>query len=232
MGSRGQTPFMRRHSSPWLRSASSPARPQESQSPNTLKTPQLPWKGGCARRSQRLSVDAGAEVKAVTTQREHRVRSHQSFAQCNTFEAVDLLDGDDLAVYLRAVRTFALLAERSAESVGLTLAQMRLLFTVSDLGVASCSAVAAKLHVSVSSVTRLVARPAMVPLVSRSVSPANASAVDLELTARGAATVWRVTDCRERVLRAALAGTDAATALAASLGLRHIIDRIADEVRV
>ena len=145
---------------------------------------------------------------------------------------VDHLSDDELAVYLSAVRTFAMLAERSAESVGLTLAQMRLLFTVSDLGVASCSAVAAKLHVSVSSVTRLVARPAMVPLVSRSVSPANASAVDLELTGRGAATVRRVTDCRERVLRAALAGTDAATASATTIGLTHIIDRIADEVRV
>ena len=69
---------------------------------------------------------------------------------------VDYLSDDDLAVYLRAVRVFAMLAERSAESVGLTLAQMRLLFTVSDLGVASCSAVAARLHVSVSSVTRLI----------------------------------------------------------------------------
>jgi DNA-binding MarR family transcriptional regulator len=145
---------------------------------------------------------------------------------------IDHLREGDLAVYLRAVRIFAMLAERSAESVGLTLAQMRLLFTVFDLGAASCSAVAAKLHVSVSSVTRLVARPAMVPLVSRSVSPANASAVDLELTAQGAATVRRVTAARERVLRAALDRTDAATGSATALGLTHIIDRIADEVRI
>jgi DNA-binding MarR family transcriptional regulator len=145
---------------------------------------------------------------------------------------VDLLSDDDLSVYLRAVRTFALLAERSAESVGLTLAQMRLLFTVSDLGVASCSAVAAQLHVSVSSVTRLVARPAMRPLVSRSVSRANASAVDLELTPRGVATVRRVTACRERVLRDALAGTDAATGSASALSLGRVIDRIGDEVRI
>jgi DNA-binding MarR family transcriptional regulator len=144
---------------------------------------------------------------------------------------VDHLSADDLAIYLRAVRIFAMLAERSAESVGLTLAQMRLLFTVSDLGVASCSAVAAKLHVSVSSVTRLVARPVMVPLVSRSVSPANASVVDLALTAQGAATVRRVTAGRERVLRAALAGTDPATGSATATGLTHVIDRIAEEVR-
>ncbi len=145
---------------------------------------------------------------------------------------VDLLSDDDLAVYLRAVRTFAMLAERSAESVGLTLAQMRLLFTVSDLGVASCSAVAAQLHVSVSSVTRLVARPAMVPLVSRSVSPTNASAVDLELTTQGVATVRRVTSCRKRVLRGALARTDEATASATALGLTELIARIGDEVRI
>ncbi len=145
---------------------------------------------------------------------------------------VDHLSDDDLAVYLRAVRVFAMLAERSAESVGLTLAQMRLLFTVSDLGVASCSAVAAKLHVTVSSVTRLVARPAMTPLVSRSVSPANASAVDLQLTAQGAATVRRVTACRERVLRAAVVGTDAATASTTALCLTHLIERVGAEVRV
>ena len=55
------------------------------------------------------------------------------------------LDRDELSEYLRAVRSLALLAERSAELVGLTLAQMRLLFTVSDLGEGSCSAVAAQI---------------------------------------------------------------------------------------
>ncbi len=139
---------------------------------------------------------------------------------------VDYLSDDDLGVYLRAVRVFAMLAERSAESVGLTLAQMRLLFTVSDLGVASCSAVAARLHVSVSSVTRLIARPAMLPLVSRNISPANASAVDLELTADGAATVQRVTASRERVLRAALAGTEEGKASQ----LARIVDRVGEQV--
>lgn len=143
---------------------------------------------------------------------------------------VERFSNDDLAVYLRAVRIFATLAERSAESVGLTLAQMRLLFTLSDLGVASCSAVAARLHVSVSSVTRLVARPAMSPLVSREVSPANASAVDLELTAEGVATVLSVTASRERVLRAALARIDMKTAAATGSGLARVIDRIGDEV--
>ena len=143
---------------------------------------------------------------------------------------VDDFSDDDLAVYLRAVRVFAMLAERSAESVGLTLAQMRLLFTVSDLGVASCSAVAARLHVSVSSVTRLIARPAMLPLVSRSVSKANASAVDLELTAKGVAAVQRVTASRARVLREALAGTEVGTASATALGLERIIDRIGEQV--
>lgn len=139
---------------------------------------------------------------------------------------VDYLSDDDLGVYLRAVRVFAMLAERSAESVGLTLAQMRLLFTVSDLGVASCSAVAARLHVSVSSVTRLIARPAMLPLVSRNISPANASAVDLELTADGAATVQRVTASREGVLRAALAGTEEGKASQ----LARIVDRVGEQV--
>jgi DNA-binding MarR family transcriptional regulator len=136
----------------------------------------------------------------------------------------------DLAVYLRAVRVFALLAERSAEAVGLTLAQMRLLFTVSDLGVASCSAVAARLHVSVSSVTRLIARPAMSPLVSRSISKANASAVDLELTAKGVAAVQRVTASRARALREAIAGTETRMASATTLGLERIIDRIGEQV--
>lgn len=138
---------------------------------------------------------------------------------------------DDLVVYLRAIRVFAMLAERSAASVGLTLAQMRLLFTVHDLGSASCSAVAARLHVSVSSVTRLIARPAMWPLVSRSISQANASAVDLTLTAEGVATVQRVTASREGVLRAALAGTDPGTASATAVELERIIDRIDEEVR-
>ncbi len=136
----------------------------------------------------------------------------------------------DLTLYLRAVRVFAALAERSAESVGLTLAQMRLLFTVSDLGVASCSAVAARLHVSVSSVTRLIARPAMLPLVSRSVSPTNASAVDLELTAKGAATIRRVTASREQVLRAAVAELDIQTASATARGLAALIAGIGDQV--
>lgn len=144
---------------------------------------------------------------------------------------LDYLGDDDLAVYLRAVRVFAMLAERSAESVGLTLAQMRLLFTVHDFGVATCSAVAARLHVSVSSVTRLIARPAMLPLISRNISPANASAVDLTLTAEGVATVQRVTASREGVLRAALAGTDPGTASATALELERIIDRIDEEVR-
>jgi DNA-binding MarR family transcriptional regulator len=76
----------------------------------------------------------------------------------------------------------------------------------------------------------LIARPAMLPLVSRSISPANASAVDLELTADGAATVERVTASRERVLRAALAGTEAGTASAIAAGLAHIIDRISEQV--
>lgn len=143
---------------------------------------------------------------------------------------VDYLSDDELGVYLRAVRVFAMLAERSAESVGLTLAQMRLLFTVSDLGVASCSAVAARLHVSVSSVTRLIARPAMSPLVSRNISPANASAVDLELTADGAATVKRVTASRERVLRAALAGTEERTASASTSELARVIHRVGEQV--
>jgi DNA-binding MarR family transcriptional regulator len=143
---------------------------------------------------------------------------------------VDHVSDEDLAVYLRAVRVFAMLAERSAESVGLTLAQMRLLFTVSDLGVASCSAVAARLHVSVSSVTRLIARPAMLPLVSRSISKANASAVDLELTAKGVAAVQRVTASRAGVLRAALSGTPKGKASATALGLERIIDRIGEQV--
>jgi DNA-binding MarR family transcriptional regulator len=143
---------------------------------------------------------------------------------------VDNLSDNELTVYLRAVRVFAMLAERSAESVGLTLAQMRLLFTVSDLGVGSCSAVAARLHVSVSSVTRLIARPAMLPLVSRSINKANASAVDLELTAKGAAAVQRVTASREKVLRAALAETAAGTASATAVGLESIIDRIGEQV--
>jgi DNA-binding MarR family transcriptional regulator len=132
----------------------------------------------------------------------------------------------ELALYLRATRTFALLAERSAEAEGLTLAQMRLLFTLFDIGVASCSAVAARLHVSVSSVTRLIARPAMTPLVSRRVSPVNASAIELALTADGVATVRRVTEVREKLLRAALADADPATAA----GLRHVIDRLDETI--
>jgi len=143
----------------------------------------------------------------------------------------DPLTDDDVMVYLRAVRFFALLAERSAESVGLTLAQMRLLYTLFDLGTASCSAVAAHLHVGVSSVTRLIARPAMLPLVSRSVSSANASAIDLTLTAEGRATVLRVSTYREGLLRAALAGIDGDVASVTALGLAQIIERIGDEVR-
>ena len=140
------------------------------------------------------------------------------------------LSDDDLAVFLRAVRVFATLAERSAESVGLTLAQMRLLLTLSELGTASCSAVAARLHVNVSSVTRLVARPAMSSLVSRKVSPANASAVNLELTAKGQATVRSVTASRRRALRVALAGIDVPTASATGSGLARIVDVIGVEV--
>ena len=151
------------------------------------------------------------------------------FAWCNT-SRVDELNGVDLTAYLRAVRMFAMLAERSAESVGLTLAQVRLLYTVSDLGVASCSAVAARLHVCVSSVSRLVARPAMLPMVSRTVSPVNASAVDLRLTPHGIATVRRVTAQRERVLRAALFETDRETAVATASGLTRIIERISEEI--
>lgn len=132
---------------------------------------------------------------------------------------------DDLAIYLRATRTFALLAERSAEAEGLTLAQMRLLFTLYDMGVASCSAIACRLHVSVSSVTRLIARPAMTPLVSRRVSPLNASAIELALTEDGVATVQRVTEVRTELLREALADADPATAV----GFRHVVDRL-DEV--
>lgn len=143
---------------------------------------------------------------------------------------MDELNRDDLAVYLRAVRMFAMLAERSAESVGLTLAQVRLLYTVSDFGVACCSAVAARLHVNVSSVTRLVARPVMSPLVSRTVSPVNASAVDLRLTSRGIATVQRVTANRERVLRAALSGCDRKTAATTASGLTGIVDRVSEEI--
>jgi DNA-binding MarR family transcriptional regulator len=133
---------------------------------------------------------------------------------------------DELALYLRATRTFALLAERSAEAEGLTLAQMRLLFTLFDVGMASCSALASRLHVSVSSVTRLIARPAMTPLISRRVSPANASAVELTLTDEGAATVSRVTEVRKKLLQAALADTDPATIS----GLRHVVDRLEDTI--
>jgi DNA-binding MarR family transcriptional regulator len=133
---------------------------------------------------------------------------------------------DELALYLRATRTFALLAERSAEAEGLTLAQMRLLFTLFDIGVASCSAVASRLHVSVSSVTRLIARPAMTPLILRRVSPANASAIELALAAEGVATVHRVTEVRKKLLQAALADADPATAA----GLRHVVDRLDEAI--
>ena len=133
---------------------------------------------------------------------------------------------DDLALYLRATRTFALLAERSAEAEGLTLAQMRLLFTLLDIGVASCSALASQLHVSVSSVTRLIARPAMVPLVSRRVSPVNASAIELTLTADGVEIVRRVTETRKKLLRAALAEAGPDT----EVGLQHVIDRLDESI--
>jgi DNA-binding MarR family transcriptional regulator len=136
---------------------------------------------------------------------------------------------DDLAVYLRATRIFAALAERSAESVGLTLAQMRLLFTLSDLEAASCTAVAAKLHVSVSSITRLIARPVMSPLVLREVSRTNASALELTLTDEGMATVRQVTAGRERLLRAALSDIDPKTTSIVAGGLKRVIDGL-DEV--
>jgi DNA-binding MarR family transcriptional regulator len=139
---------------------------------------------------------------------------------------VAILDRDELSEYLRAVRSLALLAERSAEQVGLTLAQMRLLFTVSDLGEGSCSAVAARLHVSVSSVTRLIARPTMSALVSRAVSPTNASAVNLELTAEGASIVHRVTVHREQILRTALADVDVDSRTVAASVLARMTDRI------
>ena len=71
----------------------------------------------------------------------------------------------------------------------------------------------------------------MWPLVSRSISQANASAVDLTLTAEGVATVQRVTASREGVLRAALAGIDPGTASATAVELERIIDRIDEEVR-
>jgi DNA-binding MarR family transcriptional regulator len=152
-----------------------------------------------------------------------------SLAQCNTWTMDDIPGDDDLAVFLRATRIFAALAERSAESVGLTLAQMRLLFTLSDLEAASCTAVAAKLHLSVSSITRLVARPVMSPLVLRGVSPTNASALELTLTDEGLAKVRRVTASRERLLRAALAGIDPKTASIVACGLKRVIDDL-DEV--
>jgi DNA-binding MarR family transcriptional regulator len=136
---------------------------------------------------------------------------------------------DDLAVYLRATRIFAALAERSAESVGLTLAQMRLLFTLSDLEAASCTAVAAKLHVSVSSITRLIARPVMSRLVLREVSRTNASALELTLTDEGMATVRQVTAGRERLLRAALSDIDPKTTSIVAGGLKRVIDGL-DEV--
>jgi DNA-binding MarR family transcriptional regulator len=140
------------------------------------------------------------------------------------------LDRGELSQYLRAVRSLALLAERSAEQVGLTLAQMRLLLTVSDLGGDSCSAVAARLHVSVSSVTRLIARPTMSALVSRTVSPTNASAVNLALTAEGASTVHRVTVHREQILRSALADIDRDSRTVAASVLARMTDRISTAV--
>ncbi len=128
------------------------------------------------------------------------------------------------------MRSLALLAERSAEQVGLTLAQMRVLFTVSDLGRGSCSAVAARLHVSVSSVTRLIARPTMTELVSRTVSPTNASAVNLELTGEGASIVQRVTVHREQILRTALADVDAQSRTVAASVLAQMTERISAAV--
>ena len=131
-------------------------------------------------------------------------------------------DSDALQALLRATRDFASLAERSAEATGLTLAQMRLLFTLHDLGLANCSAVAARLHVSVSSVTRLVARPAMSILVARRVSPVNASVVELALTQAGHAVVEAVTAARAERFGAALRNLPPAEQAALARGLAAV----------
>ncbi|MDF0528615.1 MarR family transcriptional regulator [Tsukamurella sp. 8F] len=134
---------------------------------------------------------------------------------------------DTVGVLLRATRDFAALAERSAEDAGLTLAQMRLLLTLHETGVSNCSALAARLRVSVSSVTRLVARPQMVALVARRHSPANASVVELTLTADGHATVDRVTAARAALFGVALAGMSQARRTALAQGLGAVCDHIA-----
>ena len=126
---------------------------------------------------------------------------------------------EGLETYLQAIRVFAAIAENSAEAAGLTLAQMRLLLTLDDLGAASCSAVAGRLGVSVSSVTRLVARASMSPLVHRETSPTNASAINLSLTKAGAGTVDLVTVRRAQLLRQALAGLDPELASITTTGL-------------
>jgi hypothetical protein len=66
----------------------------------------------------------------------------------------------------------------------------------------------------------------MSPLVLRGVSPANASAIDLTLTDEGMATVRRVTECRERLLRAALADIDPLTTSTVANGLNRVIERL------
>ncbi|GAA4382593.1 MarR family winged helix-turn-helix transcriptional regulator [Tsukamurella soli] len=140
-----------------------------------------------------------------------------------TTAPTDLLD-----TYLRATREFAALAERSAEAAGLTLAQMRLLLTLHDAGTASCSALAARLGVSVSSVTRLIGRAGMAPLVHRKTCATNASAIDLSLTAAGADIVARVTARRADVLREALSGLTPLQAEATAEGLAALAAALAD----
>jgi DNA-binding MarR family transcriptional regulator len=115
----------------------------------------------------------------------------------------DVLPDDAVDALQTATRALVAVALRSVEEEGRTvsLAQFRLLLTLSELGRAPSSRVAAALGTGASSVTRLADRLDAAGLLRRGADPRSRSVVTLELTPSGRALVGRVMQRRRNELR-------------------------------
>jgi DNA-binding MarR family transcriptional regulator len=135
---------------------------------------------------------------------------------------------DELVAFEIATRDLVGLALRSLEDQDVSLAQLRLLLVLDELGRSSSTRCAQALGVAGSSVTRLADRLDASGHLARGADPSNRSVVTLELTDAGRRVVQQVVAHRRRALTTVLDRLDSAERRACAAVLRRLHEMLAD----
>lgn len=137
--------------------------------------------------------------------------------------------GEHVLAFQLATRDLVGLATRSVDAVApnVSLAQMRLMFALSDSGPVPSSTLARTLGVSPSSVTRMIDRLVRAGLVDRAANAGNRSMVTLSLTDAGGQLVCEVLSWRHAEWERLLAGVSAEDRAVAARVLGAIHDAVA-----